>query len=357
MAEEITTEQIDFADFEQIYRIDGPDKTYVGRAALLDAAGNFRGAQARFKEHVAACNDHKLKNSSRLLVEAMIELSPSAFKMTVLDTVQSDEGARREIFWINELNTVSPNGYNLFGGTDDKYSSHEETKELSRRSLKSFGKDAIKKPSASVERIIAPNCVGYRGFHNGVQKGFFGRKFELAKLRAMALHWHLYGESEYERRLPRPRKHGHEDGTDITQPGVKSHEHSDGTKVYRASHPTNTRMRSQTFEKYEDAVAFNKKLLSLDEDNIPEEFLAERRPERPPNMLYITGPKPHNRGTKTVPKGTEVGFEVRIPADASISGKFEKLCRMETKYTLAENLASAIQFRDAHIKPGLLKAA
>lgn len=281
-------EQTNLADYEQIYRIDGGGKTYVGRTAAL------RGIDVRFQEHVGTARAKKTNKCSKLLVEAMIALGPNSFGISEIELVEKTRATTREIFWINELNTVAPNGYNLTGGSGDKYELHAETKALLR-------------------------CNGE------------------------------------ERRNPRARKNADAQGNSISQPGVKSLTRKDGSVHYRSYHPTNTTLVSCTFDDYEEAVEYAKKLMSFDDEDIPEEYLVERKPTRACDLKYIKGPKPHAKGTSTVAKGTLVGYEVDVPAESSKDGQPHRKGFLTTKNSLADNLTLATQFRDLHIKADLLK--
>lgn len=112
-------ETIDLDEYERIYRIDGPDKTYVGRCKLADG----RVIEDRLKEHLKV----DTRSCAPKLLEAIVEHGRDAFSIKGLEVCHRSARMQREIFWINELNTVYPNGYNLMGGDESGYKHHEET--------------------------------------------------------------------------------------------------------------------------------------------------------------------------------------------------------------------------------------
>ena len=344
-----TEETVDLEEYDQIYHLRDKEKSYVGRVSIVAKDGTPRGVQERENEHFQAADRQEIRNCARLLTAAIIKQGADAFQMSVLETVHKDKGSEREIFWINELNAVHPHGYNLMGGANGRYSIHPETKELMSQSLRSFGKNAQKRFNIKVERKALPKCVGYRGFYNGVPKGFFSNSLTEEEKKAKAIHYNVTGEHEYDRRIPRLRKHTDENDDRIEIPGVKANFRSGRIQGYRAYHPTRTELTSKTCSTLDEAIEFNKVLLSLPENDVPEEFLAKERPERPDDMAYIKGPKKHP-GSKNIPKGTLVGYEVAIPARVSKSGKDTTKAFSTTAKPLEENLKSAIAYRNLNMR-------
>ena len=96
------------------------DKQYVGQAVIK---------LKRWKDHKTSLNVGKHKN--RYLQAAYDKYGKDAFVYTVLEilptTLNLDE---REQYWINKLNTVAPNGYNLnpTAGSARGFKHSEETK-------------------------------------------------------------------------------------------------------------------------------------------------------------------------------------------------------------------------------------
>lgn len=349
-----TIEEIDLTDFDQIYYIHDDEKGYVGKVSVLDKQGQPRGFEKREEEHRMAAQIGEVRNCARLLARAIAEKGWDNFTGELLETVDRSKSVEREIFWINEMNTVSPKGYNLIGGIDDKYVLHPDTKELMRQSHQSFGKAAQKRFTVKVERKITKTGVGYRGFFNGTPKGFFSNTLTESEKKAKAIHYNLTGDSEYDRRIPRARQHADGDGLNITQAGVKAHYNDFGRLTgYRAYHPTRPYLKSKTFESQKDAISYAKLLMSFSEQSTPEEYIADKVPEKPRDQLYIK-PKKHSKGTSQIPKGALVGYEVAIPAAASTSG--DKIGRgfTDTKNSVTDNLQLAVRFRDEHIKPELI---
>lgn len=96
------------------------NKTYVGQTIL--------GIDKRFKDH-----KHASLTNDTYLYRAMRKYGFDNFTITQIDIANSiDELNNKEIYWIKELNTKVPNGYNMVdGGNGIKgYHHTEETKTL-----------------------------------------------------------------------------------------------------------------------------------------------------------------------------------------------------------------------------------
>lgn len=94
-------------------------KKYVGqtRSHRLNH-GRYRpfGADGRFRSHIseAICNTkHK---TGHLLGIEIRQFGPEAFRVNTMETCDIADLDDREIWWIGELNTVYPHGFNLSSG-------------------------------------------------------------------------------------------------------------------------------------------------------------------------------------------------------------------------------------------------
>lgn len=138
---------------------------------------------------------------SRLLRNALAKYGQDNFDFVLLERCSSlSDLSSREIYWIAELNTLAPNGYNLTDGGETPVLS-EETKALigeSRKGRKNpmygksgelsptFGRkhtDDVRKKISEIHRgkIIPKELREYwsivkQGTHNGVNNPFFGKK-------------------------------------------------------------------------------------------------------------------------------------------------------------------------------------
>lgn len=93
-------------------------KKYVGQT--------IHSAQERFTQH---CKPSE--TNCRLLNRAIAAHGKENFTVSVLESVTTvKELDEREMFWIAELGTLSPNGYNLNGGGNGKGIVSDETKGL-----------------------------------------------------------------------------------------------------------------------------------------------------------------------------------------------------------------------------------
>lgn len=98
-------------------------KQYVGQT--------IHSAEERFVQH---CKPSE--RNCRLLNRAIQKYGVQAFEVSVLEHVESaDELDSREIYWIEKLNTLSPNGYNLNGGGNGKGGVSDETREKLRQAM------------------------------------------------------------------------------------------------------------------------------------------------------------------------------------------------------------------------------
>ena len=206
------------------------------------------------------------------------------------------------------------------GDESGRYTMHPESRQRCSEALRSFGKSGAVDHTAIIRKITTPKCVGYRGYYRGEPHGFFSNNFTLDEKKSMALKWHMYGTLDYDRRLPRQRKHTNEDGERITTPGVKVRFNTAGEEVYYGYHPSRADVKMKTFHNQAEAEAYAKLLTDFGE-MIPEEYLAKPRPARPDgvDLRYLLIKK--HKGSPNIPKGTPMGYEVAISKKLSRSGQ------------------------------------
>lgn len=77
-------------------------KLYIGQTT--------RSIEERFKQHL------KPSNRCTILKEAIKKYGRENFKIELIEICKKEDLDIKEIFWIKELNTISPNGYNIVGG-------------------------------------------------------------------------------------------------------------------------------------------------------------------------------------------------------------------------------------------------
>ena len=349
-SEDEIAEVVDLSLYEEIYLLEGPDKKYVGRHVMVCKDGFVKLKEDRLFEHVRTANNKSSK--CRILAEAIRKFGGDKFVIKHLEFCLIEDAKKREIYWIDELNTIHPNGYNLMSGDGEKYTTHPESRQKSAEALRSFGKMGRRNTTAKLVLVRAPKHVGYRGYHNGEPHGFFSNNFTLEEKKEMALTWHLYGELEFDRRLPRKRLHKDENGQVIRQAGVKVRYNTAGAEVYHAYHPTMPEVKEKSFKNIDEAVAYAKLLLSFG-TSIPEEYIAKQRPPRPTDvdLRYIRVKK--SKGSPKIPKGTDIGHEVSIPPRLSKTG--ERVGKYFTSGTIGldESAKLAITWRDEHLKDPL----
>ncbi len=347
-------ELVNLCLYEEIYLLEGSGKKYVGRHTMTSKDGWLRTKEDRFDEHVDASKRESTYRGCRILSTAIREHGPEEFSVKHLEFCLVEDAKKREIFWINELDTVHPNGYNLTSGEGDRYTMHAESRQRCAEALRSFGKLGRRNPTAKLLLVRGPNHVGYRGYHNGEPHGFFLNNFTLEEKKDMALAWHLYGELEFKRRLPRKRLHKDENGREIKQAGVKVRYNTAGEEVYHAYHPTMPEVKEKSFKELDDAIAYAELILSFG-ISIPEEYIAKPRPPRPTNidLRYIRIKK--SKGSPNIQKGTDIGHEVSIPPRLSKTNVRAGRYFASTKIGLDQSALLALAWRDEHLKNPLPK--
>jgi group I intron endonuclease len=144
--------------YGEIYCITSPSgKKYVGQCLKHLSNGRKHGYIGRWKEHI---RDSTYKNCCRLLNASIRKYGPENFNIEILKECPEDELNYYEKYYITNLNTKKPNGYNLTdGGNVCKQS--EETCELKRLSMigKNLGKTYEKRARKRTEDSELPKYV------------------------------------------------------------------------------------------------------------------------------------------------------------------------------------------------------
>jgi hypothetical protein len=129
----------------EIYCVTSPsNKKYVGQCVKLLSSGKKWGYKSRWKQHI---NDSiNGKNYCRLLNNAIRKYKPENFTIEIIKECEIKDLDYNENLYIEQLNTMTPNGYNLTSGKTMSRQS-DETKELRRQNIigKNVGK-VLNKP-------------------------------------------------------------------------------------------------------------------------------------------------------------------------------------------------------------------
>lgn len=124
----------------EIYKITNKTegKSYIGGCKKYTSKNNNTwGTIGRWKSHIIEATSGK-KDHCRLLNQAIRKYKPENFDIIIICECENKELDEKEIYYIKEFNTLSPNGYNLTtGGAKGK--DCEETKQK-----KSAAKKGIK---------------------------------------------------------------------------------------------------------------------------------------------------------------------------------------------------------------------
>jgi len=82
-------------------------------------------------------------NNSRRFHNAMNKHGADGFEFQVLEYCSSDQMDEREVYWINQLNSLYPSGYNLTSGGGAFQKHHDETKKKMSANQKQRVKQGI----------------------------------------------------------------------------------------------------------------------------------------------------------------------------------------------------------------------
>ncbi len=114
----------------EIYCATSPSgKKYVGQCVQILASGKPWGMERRWRAHISSSKTVK-PEQCRVLCHAIRKYGAESFKVERLCECDISELNEREAAYIKELNTFTPNGYNLTTGGDSNSRHSEETKRL-----------------------------------------------------------------------------------------------------------------------------------------------------------------------------------------------------------------------------------
>jgi len=184
----------------EIYCITSPsNKKYIGQCVKELSSGKKWGYISRWKDHI---RDSKTRNYCRLLNSAIKKYEPDNFKIEVLKECDINELDYYESYYIENYNTLSPNGYNLTtGGSVSRQT--EETSKLKSISMigKNLGKIYPKRIRKREQDNNLPkyiryyiDCAGKEGYRisnhpNLKDKSFFGKYISLENKLQSALNY------------------------------------------------------------------------------------------------------------------------------------------------------------------------
>jgi group I intron endonuclease len=139
-------------------------KIYVGQAVshiLNHKKYRPYGCKGRFKCHISEAFSNK-KNQSYYLNNALRKYGINNFNVHLIEYCEVDKADEREIFYIKELNTLYPNGYNLKNG-GNRFTHCEESKKRVSAGVINYFKDKkfekfknIKQIEENIEQYIKP---------------------------------------------------------------------------------------------------------------------------------------------------------------------------------------------------------
>lgn len=208
-------------DKGDIYLITSPSgKEYIGQAVKFLPSGKKYGYIGRWNGHKNEAKNNK--NYCRVLDHAIRKYGFESFSLSLIETVNIEDLDKRENYWIERKNTMSPNGYNLTTGKSNSRQSLE-TRELRRKSMigKNKGKLLPKMKRIRDEDSELPKYVrsyydksgksGYRisNHPNLKDKSFVSKKLSMEEKLKLALQ---YLRIDLHIAVQRPNGSGPEEG-------------------------------------------------------------------------------------------------------------------------------------------------
>jgi group I intron endonuclease len=173
----------------EIYLITSPStKKYIGQTVSILSNRRSYGYLERWKEHIREANNSN-RLGSRLLNNAIRKYGHKEFKVVLLEKVDILIIDEREIYWIKELNTLTPNGYNLTTGGSERHRLSEESKKILSEKTKGVIKRKDCKLPIYLYECNEKNSRGYRITGHPFLKGkrFSSKKFTMDEKLQMAL--------------------------------------------------------------------------------------------------------------------------------------------------------------------------
>lgn len=129
-------------DFGEIYVLTSPSgNQYVGQTVKVLSSGKKWGYLARWKAHVNEAKHHK--DCSRLLNRAIRKYGHESFKVEKICECKIELLNDLEVKYIEEYNTLSPNGYNLTTGGKSNCRQSIESSEKKSKSLMGKNKGRV----------------------------------------------------------------------------------------------------------------------------------------------------------------------------------------------------------------------
>jgi len=247
----------DIKQLGHIYKITSPsDKLYIGQTVCVLNNGKKNGYEERWKQHKNAAIS-KEEGGCRALNRAIRKYGSKNFKLELIEIVPIEKMNERETYWIKELNTLSPNGYNLTTGGGSGTTHSDETRiriSKANKGLIRKNKNARKReednnlPKYVRSMFKEGKCIGYKiDEHPTIEnKSFTSGKFSLDEKLKMAINYLETSQAtktpkiyELNPKLKAPdeqfkRKHSE----DKNLPKYISSYHSSGRKGYIITHHT-----------------------------------------------------------------------------------------------------------------------
>jgi group I intron endonuclease len=222
-------------------------KQYVGQTRKYYVNGQKYGFNKRFNKHISSSSKDDWHKKCRALYGAIRKYGKDKFMIELLCDCDEDELDDLEVKYISELNTLSPNGYNLtVGGGSGRRS--DETRERMRQAR--LGKTLSEETKSKISKSLS-----------GKNHPMWGKKHSKQTLKRMS-------EKQTKENHPMWNKnHSHESRVKISKSGRKYEDVQDlPIYLYRYNSKKNNGFKvTYTRDNKKKDKTFTRKSLSLKE--------------------------------------------------------------------------------------------
>lgn len=186
-------------------------KKYVGQAnshRLNNKVYRPFGYEGRFRDHISEALCNTKKKQCTMLNNSIRKYGRDKFVVELLERCLPEHANDREEHWINEIDTMSPQGYNLAKGGRKGNVAYEQRVATMHNTIKQFQEAKLKKYGGvaldldKLDQYIYEN-KGYGGTYytvriNGIKSIFVGKYMSIQDLKQQAVN---FVKTLYERQL------------------------------------------------------------------------------------------------------------------------------------------------------------
>ncbi len=197
-------------DKGHIYLVTSPSgKQYVGQTVCILSNGKKFGYKSRWRSHVQEATGNK--GYCRILDNAIRKYGEDKFTIELIEEITIDLLDERERFWISEMKTLSPDGYNLTTGGGSHHELSEESKRILSEKLTGKLKTRQKPESEGLPLYLYhykdTRCEGYKlsGHPTLPSKRFTSNDLDMETKLEMALYYLENSQDEKQEKVKLPQ--------------------------------------------------------------------------------------------------------------------------------------------------------